>query len=95
MQSPLSSQNPQQPTGDPAFLETGSEIVAIELRKMALVPQPSSEEPLFAEVDMAGDSSTVRATVVQASTVFYDTPATLGWLSIPFHLHAVFLKFLL
>ncbi|VFR02719.1 unnamed protein product [Cuscuta campestris] len=44
---------------------------------MALVSQPVNEEPLFAEVDMAGDSSTVRATVVQASTVFYDTPATL------------------
>ncbi|KAK1297274.1 Bifunctional nitrilase/nitrile hydratase NIT4B [Acorus calamus] len=29
------------------------------------------------EVDMGSDSNTVRATVVQASTVFYDTPATL------------------
>lgn len=27
---------------------------------------------------MGADSSTVRATVVQASTIFYDTPATLG-----------------
>uniref|UniRef100_A0A6N2LK44 3-cyanoalanine hydratase n=1 Tax=Salix viminalis TaxID=40686 RepID=A0A6N2LK44_SALVM len=46
---------------------------------MALVPAPPSETPLFAEVDMCSDSSatTVRATVVQASTVFYDTPATL------------------
>ncbi|KDP24028.1 hypothetical protein JCGZ_26722 [Jatropha curcas] len=48
---------------------------------MALVPttQPSSDAPLFAEVDMGGDSSApiVRATVVQASTVFYDTAATL------------------
>lgn len=48
---------------------------------MALVPNPVvNEGPLFAEVEMGGDSSssTVRATVVQASTVFYDTPATLG-----------------
>eukprot|EP00268_Persea_americana_P026412 TRINITY_DN2583_c0_g1_i2.p1 TRINITY_DN2583_c0_g1~~TRINITY_DN2583_c0_g1_i2.p1 ORF type:complete len:190 (-),score=33.52 TRINITY_DN2583_c0_g1_i2:232-744(-) len=27
---------------------------------------------------MGSDSATVRATVVQASTIFYDTPATLG-----------------
>lgn len=47
---------------------------------MALVPSTTIDGPLFAEVDMGGDSSstTVRATVVQASTVFYDTPATLG-----------------
>ncbi|KAL5574949.1 hypothetical protein UlMin_016648 [Ulmus minor] len=47
---------------------------------MALVPSPPvNESPIFAEVDMGGDSSspTVRATVVQASTIFYDTPATL------------------
>ncbi|XP_051134546.1 bifunctional nitrilase/nitrile hydratase NIT4B [Andrographis paniculata] len=51
---------------------------------MALVPTPTSnvnDPPLFAEVDMGADASaptpTVRATVVQASTVFYDTPATL------------------
>ncbi|KAM0938785.1 putative hydrolase [Dioscorea sansibarensis] len=46
---------------------------------MALVPSTAIDGPLFAEVDMGGDSSstTVRATVVQASTVFYDTPATL------------------
>ncbi|KAL9296898.1 hypothetical protein ACSQ67_022794 [Phaseolus vulgaris] len=38
-----------------------------------------NEGPLFAEVDMASDfnAPTVRATVVQASTIFYDTPATL------------------
>ncbi|KAK9175488.1 hypothetical protein WN944_027495 [Citrus x changshan-huyou] len=44
---------------------------------MAIV---ASDAPLFAEVDMGADSSapTVRATVVQASTIFYDTPATLG-----------------
>ncbi|KAL7198383.1 hypothetical protein ACSBR2_020809 [Camellia fascicularis] len=47
---------------------------------MALVPAPATDRPLFAEVDMGGSDSspTVRATVVQASTVFYDTPATLG-----------------
>ncbi|XP_020247275.1 bifunctional nitrilase/nitrile hydratase NIT4-like isoform X2 [Asparagus officinalis] len=50
---------------------------------MALVPSTAVESPLIAEVDMGGASSdpssvTVRATVVQASTVFYDTPATLG-----------------
>ncbi|CAN4120189.1 unnamed protein product [Withania somnifera] len=47
---------------------------------MALVRTPVvNEGPLFAEVEMTGDSSssTVRATVVQASTIFYDTPATL------------------
>ncbi|KAH9659628.1 Bifunctional nitrilase/nitrile hydratase NIT4 [Citrus sinensis] len=44
---------------------------------MAIV---ASDAPLFAEVDMGADSSapTVRATVVQASTIFYDTPTTLG-----------------
>ena len=53
---------------------------------MALVPSSAAAAsevgPLIAEVDMAGESSTptVRATVVQASTVFYDTPATLGLL---------------
>ncbi|CAL9109072.1 unnamed protein product [Musa textilis] len=47
---------------------------------MALVPSSAVGSPLIAEVDMGGSdpSSTVRATVVQASTVFYDTPATLG-----------------
>ncbi|KAK4255275.1 hypothetical protein QN277_008291 [Acacia crassicarpa] len=47
---------------------------------MALVaPQSVNDGPLFAEVDMGSDSNatTVRATVVQASTIFYDTPATL------------------
>ncbi|KAK1261991.1 Bifunctional nitrilase/nitrile hydratase NIT4B [Acorus gramineus] len=45
---------------------------------MALVPTPSPiAGPVVAEVDMGSDSNTVRATVVQASTVFYDTPATL------------------
>ncbi|CAI0398401.1 unnamed protein product [Linum tenue] len=40
---------------------------------------PPSGGPIIAEVDMGADSSApvVRATVVQASTVFYDTPATL------------------
>ncbi|CAL9155058.1 unnamed protein product [Musa hybrid cultivar] len=47
--------------------------------QMALVPSSAVGSPLIAEVDMGGSdpSSTVRATVVQASTVFYDTPATL------------------
>ncbi|KAG1355216.1 hypothetical protein COCNU_07G013280 [Cocos nucifera] len=49
---------------------------------MALVPaQNLVESSVIAEVDMGGGSDpssvTVRATVVQASTVFYDTPATL------------------
>ncbi|KAK8697700.1 hypothetical protein V6N13_113839 [Hibiscus sabdariffa] len=46
---------------------------------MSLVPAPQPDGPLFAEVDMGSDASapTVRVTVVQASTVFYDTPATL------------------
>ncbi|XP_058087836.1 bifunctional nitrilase/nitrile hydratase NIT4B-like [Magnolia sinica] len=47
-----------------------------------MAPVPSSapiDGPLFSEVNMGSDSSaqTVRVTVVQASTVFYDTPATL------------------
>ncbi|KAF5181094.1 Bifunctional nitrilase/nitrile hydratase NIT4A [Thalictrum thalictroides] len=52
---------------------------------MALVPSAAAasinnnELPLIAEVNMGVDSTapTVRATVVQASTIFYDTPATL------------------
>ncbi|KAK3408257.1 hypothetical protein EUGRSUZ_J00529 [Eucalyptus grandis] len=52
---------------------------------MALVPSDPINNgqslPLIAEVNMSSDSSSaaavVRATVVQASTVFYDTPATL------------------
>nr|XP_028944502.1 bifunctional nitrilase/nitrile hydratase NIT4B-like [Malus domestica]XP_028944503.1 bifunctional nitrilase/nitrile hydratase NIT4B-like [Malus domestica] len=48
---------------------------------MALVPSSSAlnHTPLIAEVDMGADysGSTVRATVFQASTVFYDTPAAL------------------
>lgn len=48
---------------------------------MALVTsQTVNDGPLFAEVDMGADynATTVRATIVQASTIFYDTPATLG-----------------
>lgn len=48
---------------------------------MALVASSSVDPPIIAEVEMNGSdlgSTTVRATVVQASTVFYDTPATLG-----------------
>lgn len=48
---------------------------------MALIPASDSVTvPLIAEVNMSGGpdpSVTVRATVVQASTLFYDTPATL------------------
>ncbi|PIA28153.1 hypothetical protein AQUCO_07200061v1 [Aquilegia coerulea] len=47
---------------------------------MALVPTINNNElPIIAEVNMGADSTapTVRATVVQASTIFYDTPATL------------------
>ncbi|XP_066322165.1 bifunctional nitrilase/nitrile hydratase NIT4-like [Miscanthus floridulus] len=49
---------------------------------MALAPSSSGSEPVIAEVEMknAGAdqaATTVRATVVQASSVFYDTPATL------------------
>nr|XP_023881549.1 bifunctional nitrilase/nitrile hydratase NIT4B-like [Quercus suber]POE74126.1 bifunctional nitrilase/nitrile hydratase nit4a [Quercus suber] len=42
--------------------------------------EPAAHGPVIAEVDMGADSfapTVVRATVVQASTVFYDTPATL------------------
>lgn len=50
---------------------------------MALVPVASGSGPEVTadEVSMASDTDvrpTIRATVVQASTVFYDTPATLG-----------------
>jgi len=58
-------------------------------RKMALVPTTTAPaDPIFAELEMAADSSApvVRATVVQASTVFYDTPATLGPLSLSLRL---------
>lgn len=51
---------------------------------MALVASSSVDPPIIAEVEMNGSdlgSTTVRATVVQASTIFYDTPATLGILS--------------
>lgn len=50
---------------------------------MDLIPSSAvNEGPLFAEVDMGGADASgpppVRATVVQAATVFYDTAATLG-----------------
>lgn len=48
---------------------------------MSVVPVPTpADGPVFAEVNMGAEpsASTVRATVVQASTIFYDTPATLG-----------------
>ncbi|PAN07226.1 hypothetical protein PAHAL_1G319900 [Panicum hallii] len=48
---------------------------------MALVTSGSGAGPVINEVEMNGgadpSATTVRATVVQASTVFYDTPATL------------------
>lgn len=50
---------------------------------MALAPASSGSGPVVTEVEMnagadQGATGTVRATVVQACTVFYDTPATLG-----------------
>jgi beta-cyano-L-alanine hydratase/nitrilase len=49
---------------------------------MALAPASSGSGPVVTEVEMnagadQGATGTVRATVVQACTVFYDTPATL------------------
>lgn len=47
---------------------------------MALDPTTGTDGAVFTEVDMGSSESsspTVRATVVQASTIFYDTPATL------------------
>jgi beta-cyano-L-alanine hydratase/nitrilase len=45
---------------------------------MALASASSGSGPVVTEVEMNTGAATVRATVVQASTVFYDTPATLG-----------------
>lgn len=72
---------------------------------MALVTTTTpalNDGPLFAEVDMGSDfnAPTVRATVVQASTIFYDTPATLGpfqfllslSLSLPDHILLYFIE---
>jgi beta-cyano-L-alanine hydratase/nitrilase len=44
-----------------------------------------NDGPIIAEVDMGSDFNalTVRATVIQASTIFYDTPATLGAFASP------------
>lgn len=44
-----------------------------------MVEMAESKEAVFAEVEMgvSSGSRSVRATVVQASTIFYDTPATL------------------
>lgn len=65
----------------------GSEESEKFVKEMALVTtNPTiNEGPLFAEVDMGSDfnAPTVRATVVQASTIFYDTPATLGPFPLP------------
>ncbi|KAJ6395476.1 hypothetical protein OIU77_020678 [Salix suchowensis] len=75
MQAPIPVSSPLQTTST----VTDQTAISTQTNNMALVPAPPSETPLFAEVDMCSDSSatTVRATVVQASTVFYDTPATL------------------
>ena len=50
-----------------------------ERKVMAQVTPTETDGVVIAEVDM-GDTSglTVRAAVIQASTIFYDTPATLG-----------------
>jgi len=49
---------------------------------MALAPAGSGGESVIEEVEMNAGAdqggATVRVTVVQASSVFYDTPATLG-----------------
>eukprot|EP00250_Pteridium_aquilinum_P022763 c25675_g1_i1 orf=193-1290(+) len=44
-----------------------------------IVTAAMADAPVMADIDMSGFPSarTVRATVVQASTIFYDTPATL------------------
>lgn len=79
--STSSSPAPNSQILDTISTAEAASAVAVKLRDMALVPNPAvSEDPLFAEVDMGADSSgtTVRATVVQAATVFYDTTATLG-----------------
>ncbi|MQL97014.1 hypothetical protein Taro_029696 [Colocasia esculenta] len=54
----------------------------LSLLVMALVTSTAIDGALISEVDMGGGSdstntTTVRATVVQASTIFYDTPATM------------------
>lgn len=56
------------------------ECEAVEEMALVTTEPTINEGPLFAEVDMASDfnAPTVRATVIQASTIFYDTPATLG-----------------
>lgn len=64
------------------YSETEKNRVEFSEKGMALATttQPTNDGPLIAEVDMGSDfnAPTVRATVVQASTIFYDTPATLG-----------------
>jgi nitrilase len=48
----------------------------------AMAPASSGGESVIREVEMNGGTDqaagTVRVTVVQAASVFYDTPATLG-----------------
>jgi len=51
-----------------------------------MVDQMAESEAVIAELEMgvsSGSMRSVRATVVQASTIFYDTPATLGMHAIP------------
>lgn len=58
-----------------------------------MLPVASDDGPLVAEVYMGFEPSatTVRATVVQAATVFYDTPATLGefWVFVVIDIYSV------
>lgn len=65
----------------PSSATTEPEQLKSTPNQMALVPaNPANDGTILAEVEMGADPSApiVRATVVQASTVFYDTPATLG-----------------
>jgi len=63
---------------------------------MALVTSGSGAGPVINEVEMNSgtdpSATTVRATVVQASTVFYDTPATLGTHALAFPIPPLFFR---
>ena len=65
-----------------------------------MADQMAESEPVITELEMGMSSGlstlrSVRATVVQASTIFYDTPATLGitqffyWVQFVFEIWAV------
>lgn len=62
-----------------------------------MLPVASDDGPLVAEVYMGFEPSatTVRATVVQAATVFYDTSATIGefWLFVVIDIYIVVAQF--